>query len=202
MLIVQDAAGCEIDRFFSIPQPDDYLLETSPDVSIEFGETATIEAITNIPTDHIAEMYWTPYVEIDCRECLETTVAPKGTVTYTFTIITKNGCELHQSVTVFVSERFPVFIPNVFSPNNDGINDRFYIFGDDAIAEIEDFKIFNRWGSLVFEQQHFQPNDPAFGWDGNFGNSQLDEGVFTYFAIVRFKEGLTQLYKGDITLIR
>ncbi len=59
-----------------------------------------------------------------------------------------------------------VFIPNAFSPDGDGVNDILMVRGK-GIGQVRSFRIFSRWGELVFEKTNFQPNDPAlFGWDG------------------------------------
>jgi gliding motility-associated-like protein len=67
---------------------------------------------------------------------------------------------------------------------------------------IESFLIFDRWGTQIFEQQNFFPNDPANGWDGTYRGEKLNPAVFVYQAKVKFIDGQTLLFKGDITLIR
>ena len=70
------------------------------------------------------------------------------------------------------------------SPNNDGINDVFMIFGGPDVVQVNTFKVFDRWGETVFEQNNFQPNDPPdFAWEGTFRNSQaLNTSVFCLYS--------------------
>jgi gliding motility-associated-like protein len=95
-----------------------------------------------------------------------------------------------------------VFIPTVFSPNNDRINDRFFIQDGGNVLTIKSFKVFDRWGGLVFQAQNILPNDESIGWDGSLNNRQLPPDTYVYLAEIVFKNGETVIKKGDITLIR
>lgn len=95
-----------------------------------------------------------------------------------------------------------IFIPNVFSPNDDGINDVFFIQSNEEVALVYTFRIFDRWGSLMFEDFEFQANDPEHGWDGTLKGEDMNPGVFTYVAEVLTSRGDTRLISGDVTLVR
>jgi len=95
-----------------------------------------------------------------------------------------------------------VYFPNAFSPNADGVNDYFLPFDGGDVTEITVFKIFNRWGSLVYEASGFLPNDTTFGWDGTFRGKDADAGVYAWFAEIIFKNGKRELRKGDVMLVR
>ncbi len=96
-----------------------------------------------------------------------------------------------------------VFIPNAFSPNQDGSNDYFTIYGAvPNVTEIESLMIFDRWGELVFEKGAFLPNEPAIGWDGSFRGKIQERGIYTYVTKVRFLDQELVVYSGNITLIR
>ncbi len=88
-----------------------------------------------------------------------------------------------------------VFIPNIFSPNGDGSNDVFCVRG----PEIDSLhlQIYNRWGNLVFES-----NDINDGWDGTFKGEKCEEGVYVYWAEITFKNGVKEMKKGDVSLVR
>ncbi len=74
------------------------------------------------------------------------------------------------------------FIPNSFTPNQDGINDIFMIFTDQEIIKINSFRIVNASGLLVFELVEFLGNDPSFGWDGHLYDQTINDGIFDYFV--------------------
>ena len=77
------------------------------------------------------------------------------------------------------------------------------IFADgDQVLEIKSFRVFDRWGSMVFEDYNFQPNDPSHGWDGTNKGKYLTPAVFVYTAEVLMIDGRIILLKGDITIVR
>jgi hypothetical protein len=77
----------------------------------------------------------------------------------------------------------------------------FLVFGGLGVEEIEEFRIFDRWGELMYEGLNFQPNDPAHGWDGTLAGNRLNPAVFVYYAKVRFIDGSVKMYKGDVTIV-
>jgi len=106
------------------------------------------------------------------------------------------------SLTLFLIYNQDVYIPNVFSPNGDSINDLIFINGGPGIERISSFSIFDRWGNEVYLANDFQPNDAAIAWDGKLDGDYLNPGVYAYRAIIIFKDGNSVVRYGDITLIR
>ena len=94
------------------------------------------------------------------------------------------------------------FVPNIFSPNGDNINDRLIINAGDNVQEITSMIIFDRWGNIVFSAERFQTNDISNSWDGRFKGRELNPGVFAYRMIVEFEDGRSEIRYGDITLVR
>ncbi len=86
-------------------------------------------------------------------------------------------------------------VPNIFTPNGDGINDRLCFNGE----ELTEFSIaiFNRWGECVY-----QSTNPAECWDGTYRNHPCLQGVYTYTCHIRCHADKENDFKGDITLIR
>ncbi|MCB0567483.1 MAG: gliding motility-associated C-terminal domain-containing protein, partial [Phaeodactylibacter sp.] len=123
-------------------------------------------------------------------------------IRYEVTVRDSNGCVAEDDIMIFVNRKRNVYIPSGFSPNDDGKNDRFYIFGDETVAQIRSFRIFNRWGESVYEIYGFPPNDPAFGWNGTFRGELMNPAVFAYMAEVEFSDGEVVLFYGDVTLAR
>ncbi|MEM7103047.1 MAG: gliding motility-associated C-terminal domain-containing protein, partial [Bacteroidota bacterium] len=71
-----------------------------------------------------------------------------------------------------------------------------------GVSQVRMFRIFDRWGEMVFEAQNFQPNNPVFGWNGMLKGKPLNPAVFVYFAEVEFVDGVSIMYKGDVTLVK
>ncbi len=120
-----------------------------------------------------------------------------GKHSVSLTATSQFGCsnQLVKSDYITIYESPKVYIPNLFSPNNDGVNDIFLIYGS-AIKTIE-LKVFNRWGIKVFES-----DDMQIGWDGNFAGEKAEAGVYTYTSLIVFETGKAVRYNGSVTLIR
>ena len=73
-----------------------------------------------------------------------------------------------------------------------------------CLTEIQllSYRIFNRWGGLVHNRIAFQPNDPTYGWDGFFNGKALDTDVFVYYVEVEYTDGVIEVKKGDVMLVR
>ena len=94
-----------------------------------------------------------------------------------------------------------VFVPNAFSPNQDGVNDQLVIYGGPEVALIRNFRVFNRWGDLIFERSSLFPNSSSDTWDGRFQGEILDSGVFVWSAEIEFIDGVVIPYRGDVLLL-
>ena len=120
-----------------------------------------------------------------------------ATDTYNACVVAFNpaGCSDTACIDVTVKVVPSVDVPNAFSPNGDGKNDRIFIKGF-GIAKIN-WRIFSRWGELVFFS-----NNPLQGWDGALKGKLLPQDVYHYILDVEFSDGKKTIKKGDITLLR
>ena len=94
-----------------------------------------------------------------------------------------------------------MFIANAFTPDGDGVNDLLVVQGK-GVRVINSFRIFNRWGQVVFEQTNFQPNDKSFGWDGKIKGVQAAADVYVYTCEVVCENDVPFVYKGNTSIIR
>jgi CHU_C Type IX secretion signal domain len=104
-----------------------------------------------------------------------------------------------------VDPTFAIYLPNVFSPDDDGKNDFFTAYVDPtALPEIEYLRIYDRWGGLVFEKKSFLPNDPLLGWNGSWANSgkKVLNGVYVVHCKIRFSDGSFLIKSTDLTVVR
>jgi gliding motility-associated-like protein len=121
------------------------------------------------------------------------------TGTYIIEVIDQNGCS--QQDTAFVGLQCPIYIPSAFSPNDDGRNDRFAVYSGVNI-EILDYKIFNRWGGLVYERQNFFSNQQSLFWNGDDATESLNTGVYVYTIELINPSGIIEQFEGEIHLVR
>lgn len=127
---------------------------------------------------------------------------------YTFEFQSQYGCdslyhiEVIHHPTQYCDDLVQVYIPNVFSPNGDGLNDRFTVFGNDQLAEVIEMRIYDRWGEQIFIQESFPPNNTDFGWDGLFKNEPMLPGLYVYWVKVKLLTGTELFFSGDVTLLK
>ena len=209
---VQDAEGCTFETDLLVQEPAEMQLflnlDNGTETSIQLGQGGTINTEWNISDGAIDTLIWTPYEFLDCNDstqCFNPVLDTFLTYTTTFEalLIDTLGCTVRQEITIEVKKDRPVYIPNAFSPNADGINDLFMIYdGDYEVKEVRYLNIYNRWGEVVFANSNFQPEDPNFAWDGFFKGQALNPGVYVYLAEIEFIDGLRVIYQGDITILK
>ena len=101
------------------------------------------------------------------------------------------------------SVKYQIFIPNVFSPNGDGLNDLFEIHAaTGAVQEIILYQIFDRWGGLIYQKENFNMEFNAPWWDGRYKLKRLTPAVFVYKINVLLGNGNFRTFTGDVTLVR
>ena len=127
---------------------------------------------------------------------------------YTLSIIDADGCVYGKNFDLNatsndINDCAAIYVPNSFSPNNDGINDVFSIFlnPSSGIENIISLQVYSRWGSLLFEQTNFIPNNGATDWKGEYKGRPLDTGVYIYKIMLAFEDGSTLLVSGDVMLL-
>lgn len=97
---------------------------------------------------------------------------------------------------------YHVFIPNAFSPNDDGFNDTFTIFGNEDLVMIKSIRIFNRWGQVQFAGEDLPPDDSSRSWDGKTRLGLAPNGVYIYSMSLLMNDGLLHEKHGALTLVR
>jgi gliding motility-associated-like protein len=198
-IMVIDSRGCVETVSATITQPQELIVNAGLDVEIELGYSTRLRAVAN---DFPVTYSWTPTDSLSCDDCSNPEASPVNTTTYTVEITDENGCTATDEVTVTVIKNRPLYVPNGFSPNNDGVNDGFTVFAGPGVRRIEELKVFNRWGGMVFESYDFLPNDPTLGWDGTFKGEPAQIGVYAYYAKVLFIDGISILVEGDVQIVR
>jgi gliding motility-associated-like protein len=202
--VVQDVQGCEDRATVIVEQPDSLIIRVVPEeVELQLGDSLAVLVQSNFPFEDLVNITWQPAPGLSCYDCLQPVARPTETTDYYLTVSTAAGCSGRLRLRVYVDKGSPIFIPNVFSPNNDGSNDFFYPQAKPGVVRnIRDFHLFNRWGESVFQRVNFLPNDPTAGWDGSHRGERLNSGVFAYYLEVEFIDGRVELLKGDVVLMR
>lgn len=180
------------------PKPESHLPET---LTYLPGVQMRIPLV--IPDSAVYEFSWLPADSVDCADCQQPTMLPDSNTVYQVEITDMmTGCDVIDTIQFEELITCPsdlVAVPNAFSPNSDGENDYLQLFPNPTVQSIDRFRIFNRWGALLFE------TDDLFnrGWDGQIKGKQAPVGV--YIFMVEFTcelTGQTVIHSGDITLVR
>ena len=202
-VVLEDANGCQLTEIVELPDGNNVTLELGPDLRIKEGDPVDIYPQVSIDTSLISVLDWQTTVSLPCPDCLvQEDLYLTESTRFFLEITDENGCPAKDNILIIVERDQNIYVPNGFSPNNDGRNDRFYIFSDsDSVEEIELLRIFNRWGEFVWENSNFQPNDPTAGWDGTVGGMDPNPAVYVWYAEVKMRNGEKLLLKGDVTLV-
>lgn len=105
------------------------------------------------------------------------------------------GCDSTVQLTL---KEYPIYIPNAFSPNDDGVNDTFQFFGEEELISVESLTIYDRWGNQLFQQTGGDP----FEWDGSHAGNPANSGIYLYVLELTLSEGERKVLSGDLMLFR
>jgi len=178
-------------------------IEVDFDESLEvtFGDVVILEPeITTITP--IIDYHWEVNIgfPIECDFCSTIKIEPQQDILYRLSIENEAGCTAYDEINILVNR--PIFSPNAFTPNFDGINDVFFVYSAGEPIQINYFRILDRWGNLIFEQRNGQTNEETYGWNGNYKNQKMPEGLYIWLTELEYPDGKKDFLSGDILLLR
>ncbi len=175
-------------------------VELGPDRRLATGTMYNIDPVTT--NGPIVSWQWSPATNLNCTNCSEPTATVKNDITYYVNVINEFGCKGTDSLTITTfCENSQVFVPNAFTPDGDGINDILMIRAK-GVESVKLFRVFTRWGELIFEKSNFPPNSPAFGWDGKIKGKTGAPEVYVYTLEVTCDNLQTYTYKGNVSILK
>jgi gliding motility-associated-like protein len=198
-VFVRSEKGCESTLAATVFQPAKLEAVITPStLDIALGQSGTV-AVNVINAKYNVSYQWSPVAGLNCSDCASPTVSPFTETEYALTVKDsrdgKKFCTAKAELLVVVGPHGEILIPNLFSPNGDGANDVFSIFGNN-IREVS-LKIFNRWGEKVFEADNIYN-----GWDGTYKSVAQPSDVYTYIVDIVFLDNQKMFKSGTITLVR
>jgi len=195
--VVTDAMGCMLTDTVQVHQIHTFdSIEVWADKHTIFkGESVRLSA-TQIPT---VSYLWTPSETVDEPYNYTTLAYPTDTTIYTLTATDTNKCKYIDTLKInsieLICGQPNLVIPNAFSPNDDGVNDKMCFRGE-WISEFH-IAIFSRWGEKVFET-----NDINDCWDGRYEGKKCQSGVYMYTCDIVCEDNQAGTFKGDVTIIQ
>ncbi len=180
-----------------------------PYPTVSLGSGTLVVAGTTVPFNPVltngpfSRYTWTPADNLSCTRCPTPVATINTNIQYRLEVENIYGCTASDTISFQVKceDALQVFIPNSFSPDGDQVNDVFMVRGR-GVAMVKYFRIFNRWGEVVFERNNFNANDPKNGWDGKVRGVRANPDVYVYTAEIICTAGGTFVRKGNVTLFR
>ena len=207
-LLVFDSAGCSTELSVTVDSPQEFSVDLGEDILLDFGENQTeITAMTTGGTPSYT-FDWFTDADFNCsvNDCSSIAVFPFTNTLVEVVVTDSNGCTAEDNVLIDIKTERNVYLPNVFNPESLPPNNKFMILTGRGVEEVVNFRVFDRWGNLMYEAENLQaPTTTEQGWDGrrgDGGNNKVEQGVYVYTAEVRFVDGVTLNYRGELTLIR
>ncbi len=173
--------------FTAIIEPDSLTIDYQTSVEL---------LVTTLPTPEGLTYLWEPEGSLSCFDCPDPTAIPFSSIWYTVLVQSGKGCTSSDSVFVFVIvPPSQAFMPTIFSPNGDGLNDQLCVLGD-RIVQLT-LEIYNRWGERVFSA-----NSPGQCWDGQYMGSPVNSGILVYSLRLSLDDGEVIEESGNLNIIR
>jgi gliding motility-associated-like protein len=203
-VLITDINGCMWTDTISIEASPGLMFDVPGLYMMDQGDSVLI-AITGDITEPGLTFQWIPAMNLSCTNCPAALAYPSESTTYQIQITDADSCVYNLVTNVVVtidSNTFDqVYAPNVFSPNGDGINDKWTISSRLENTFVQDLAIFDRWGNMVFSKSEINLNTMD-GWDGTRDGKTINPGVFVYTARLTLGDGQEVILQGDITLVR
>ncbi len=173
-------------------------VQANPDLQLLTGSEYQFAAIGS---SDVEQWTWSPPDNLSCSDCPNPVATPRFSGPYIVTGKTQFGCTASDTINVkLICAQDKVYIPNAFTPNYDGKNDVFYVKGK-GIRSIKSFRIFNRWGQLIFEKTNASVNDRSAGWDGRFNGTPVSTGTYVYITELVCDTGEIFPVKGTVVVV-
>lgn len=174
------------------------VIDAGRDESIIGGTSVQLQASGT----NVNRVEWDADPALSCLQCYDPIATPKQTTVFRITGFTNKNCKSYDTVTVHVlCDGSQLFIPNTFTPNGDGLNDYFFPRSQ-QIKTVKVFRVFNRWGEMLYQQENLPVNEELKGWDGTYKGVKLAPDIYVYLIQADCEDGKSLLWKGNIALMR
>jgi gliding motility-associated-like protein len=181
---------CTINKSFNVNVAQNVVVNAGPDVTILAGQTVQLQGSGTIGT-----YLWTPSTGLSATNIINPLANPVTTTTYSLRTTTAIGCTNTDDVMVTVVP-YCVKPMEAFTPNGDGINDRWLITNGNCLKTAK-VMVYNRYGSLVYENENYTNN-----WDGTYKGKAVPDATYYYKIEYTLINNQKVFSKGDVTVLR
>lgn len=194
-ITIRDFACGVITKSITVPTRPAPAVNAGPDKTIVQGYDAQL--LGNSASTNPVSIVWTPAASVFAGAgTFNAWVKPDITTNYTLTVTDGNGCIGTDNVLVTVIP-YCIKVMNAFTPNGDGINDKWLVTNGASCAQQIIAKVYNRYGELVYSNENYN-ND----WDGKYKGKPVPDGTYYYSIQYRLLNGNSIPVKGDVTILR
>jgi gliding motility-associated-like protein len=176
--IITDMGNCfskQVSATVVVNQPPQ--VNMGPDLVVQYNTPFSISPVYGAD---VVAYRWRPSNLLDCDTCRNPTGIASVSTRFDLTAISDEGCTSEHSIKLILACSDNNWVmPNAFTPNNDGLNDRFYPMTR-GVTLINNFIIYNRFGQVIFQRNNFVPNDSGLGWDGGYKGEKQPLGSYIY----------------------
>lgn len=195
---IPQATGCDsvVTTILEVVRID---LSVTPALSITQGDSVHVEPLVE-PSGSYTYHWDQP--GLSCTDCPDPWASPAQSTLYRLEVSDHDKvCTRQARVQVYVKP-CGIEIPDAFSPNNDQLNEVFYVYGNACVKQVREMFIYNRWGEVIYQKSNFAASDPSAGWDGSYHGEKTSSGVYPYKIRVELTNGSFLSYKGVVNLLR
>ncbi len=199
---VIDVNNCKFESDAIFIEDDNPLtVNLGKDTVVRYG--TLLEIVPKIELLYPIKHYeWSPADEtLDCYDCEKVALTAEDQLSLKLRVTDEKGCIAEDVLNIFVENKVNVMVPSAFSPNGDATNDIHNVHGTNGIR-VNEYRIYDRWGELLYVEKDFLVNDPSAGWDGVYRSKNMPSGVYVWYVEVEYENGGNETFQGDVTLIR
>jgi len=195
---IYDTSGCGTNAGLNVAVNNPPIVDAGPDTAICQDQPYTMQAVTTG-----TNINWTPSTGLSSSSILNPVVNISTPTAYI--LINQDpgtNCKGYDTVKLSLKDcQDPLKVPEAFTPNGDGVNDHFTVFGDGMKTYL--INIFNRWGELVYHSEDpSELGDLNRGWDGFYKGKVQEIGVYAYYIKGTDRDNIVREKKGNITLVK
>jgi gliding motility-associated-like protein len=184
--------GCVKTKTINVSIKPNPVISAGPDKTIVDGDQVILEGSAN----NVATLAWTPATGLTGANTLTPFAKPTTTTTYTLTVKNTDGCTSTDNAVVSVIP-YCLKVMEAFTPNGDGMNDKWLVTAGGACTSNVSVTVFNRYGNTVYKNDHYQNN-----WDGQYNDKSLPDGTYYYSILYTLINGNMVSLKGNVTILR
>jgi gliding motility-associated-like protein len=201
---VKDENGCVQQLLpVEIQQRGALTVELGDDFTIELGTDTKLNAVVSNNIGPV-EYIWSSEdsIWLSCMDCpmpnVDSLYYQNGFEVY---VVDSAGCSAEDRIVILVEKIRKVFVPTGFSPNEDTQNELLITHGQKDV-KVHEFRVYDRWGELLYQANDFDLNDPQIGWNGKYRDKDVNPGIYIWTIEVEYIDGVIEFFKGNTTLIR